>query len=186
MGETSPSASLAHKIKNCIEDISLLIARRTSQSAFGWKQPADDVPFKVFQIARIWFVLCHPKLFILDDDFCTAKSSARHLFSLIGLFGQALKPLQHFPERGHVAREGISSRVPDRHGAVKRSASQDGHQFLGLPVSPGGQGGFPEEGAVIQVELRDRALQGSFGINFQEGFLSHGRKVGRIEGQRNR
>lgn len=72
--QPSPRASLANEIENRIEDITLLIPRWTAQLAAGWKQFANDAPFMVFQVARVRFVLCHPKFSILSGDFCTVKS----------------------------------------------------------------------------------------------------------------
>ena len=74
VGQPSPRASLANEIKNCIQDIALLVARWATQLASGWKHFAKDTPLIVFQITRIRFILCHPKFSILSGDFCTAKS----------------------------------------------------------------------------------------------------------------
>lgn len=78
--QPSPRAALANEIEDPIENVSLFVARRSSKLASRWKQFAYDVPLLFFQITGVRFVLCHPKLSILDGCFCTAKSSGACCF----------------------------------------------------------------------------------------------------------
>jgi hypothetical protein len=82
VGQPSPSAALTNEVKNRVEDVALLVSRRAPKLASSRKLLLDDVPFCLAHVARIGFVLGHPKLSTLGGLICTAKSAGmRHFFA---------------------------------------------------------------------------------------------------------
>lgn len=71
--QAPPRASLADEIENRVQYITVLVAWWAAQLASSWKQFANDASLLVFQVARIRFVLCHPKFSISVAIFVQLK-----------------------------------------------------------------------------------------------------------------